>query len=103
MTVQTMFSNGGILIPLTNAICKYCGKPFKKVHKRCYCSDECRLNALREQKAKYQRERRKRIRNGELVSMETEYVGTGFLSENRRESFDEEMKALEKEKKRLGI
>lgn len=51
--------------------CKYCGKEFKKMHNReMYCSDKCRYNALREQKATYQRNRRKLIREGILISCE---------------------------------
>ena len=103
MTVQGMFSDGGILIPLTNAKCKWCGKPFHKHYNEKYCSDHCRKEALREQKAKYQRERRKKIRNGELVSLETEYIGTGFLSARRQEDFDKEQAALDKEKRRIGL
>ena len=103
MSVQLMF-NDGVMVPFTNARCKYCGKPFFRTHKNtCYCSDRCRNLALKEQKAKYQRERRKKIRNGEIVSNESKYVGTGFLSHKRQESFEDEMKALEKELKRLRI
>ena len=103
MTVQLMF-NDGVMVPFTNAICKYCGKPFTKRHNRqVYCSDSCRLNARREQKARYQRERRKRIRSGELVSNESKYVGTGFLSQHRQEDYDQEMEAILKEMKRLKI
>lgn len=94
----------GIMVPFTNAICKYCGKPFyKSANRTCYCSDRCRTLALKEQKAEYQRKRRKLIRNGVLISNETEYVGTGFLSKNRQEDFDDEKKAIEKELKRLRI
>lgn len=103
ITVQMMFSEG-VLVPFTNATCKYCGEKFyKTANKTCYCSDRCRTLALREQKAKYQRKRRKMIRDGELVSNESEYVGTGFLSHRRQKDFDKEIKALEKEMKRLKI
>lgn len=94
----------GIMVPFTNAICKYCGKPFyKAANKTCYCSDRCRNLALKEQKAKYQQKRRKLIRDGELVSNETAYVGTGYLSANRQEDFKDEEKAIVKELKRLRI
>ena len=103
MTVQLMF-NDGVMVPFTNAICKYCGKKlFKTANKTCYCSDRCRNLALKEQKARYQRERRKRIRHGELVSNESKYVGTGFLSQHRQEDYDQEMEAILKEMKRLKI
>ena len=41
------------------AYCKWCHKPFTKTHHRkVYCSTRCKLNALHEQKAKYQAKRR---------------------------------------------
>ena len=51
----------------------------------------------------HQRERRKRIRSGELVSNESKYVGTGFLSQHRQEDYDQEMEAILKEMKRLKV
>ena len=94
----------GVLVPFTNATCKYCGKKFyKTANKTCYCSDRCRRLAIREQKARYQRERRKRIRNGELVSNENKYVGTGFLSHHRQDDDEAEYEAILKEMKRLKI
>lgn len=105
VTVQMMFAIGEpILKPYTNTICKYCGKPFYKEHnKTCYCSDECRLNALREQKAEYQRKRRKLINKGVLVSNEKEYIGTQFLSQHRQEDFEDEYESIQKEMKRLKL
>jgi len=103
MNVQLMFLDG-VLVPYKNKKCKYCGKPFiKTANRQVYCSERCRSLALKEQKAKYQRSRRKRIREGELVSNETKYVGTGFLSQHRQEDFNDEMLALEKEMRRLKI
>ena len=103
MTVQLMFEEG-LLVPFTNAVCKYCGKKFfKTANKTCYCSDRCRKFALREQKAKYQRERRKQIREGKLASNESKYVGTGFLSQHRQEDFSDEMEAILKEFKHLRL
>lgn len=84
--------------------CAWCGKTFIRHYKTVkYCSDECRTHALREQKAIYQRKRRKSINDGVLCSKESQYIGTGFLSQNRRESFDDEYMAVRKELKRLKI
>lgn len=101
--VQTMFKDG-LLVQYTNAECKWCGKKFFKEHnKQMYCCDFCRSQALKEQKARYQRKRRKDIRDGVLVSNENNYVGTGFLSQHRQEDFDDELAALEKEMRRFKI
>ena len=84
--------------------CAWCGKTFVRHYKTVkYCSDECRAHAIREQKAIYQRKRRKSINDGVLCSNESQYIGTGFLSQNRRESFDDEYMAVRKELKRLKI
>ena len=83
--------------------CKWCGKPFTKQHnKECYCSDECRINALREQKALYQRKRRKLINNGELISNENKKLGSIYFPEFSND-FDEEKEVIEKLKRRLRL
>ena len=98
------YGSENILKPLTNSKCKYCGKPFYKQHnKTCYCSDECRTLALKEQKAEYQRKRRKLINKGVLVSNEKEYIGTQFLSQHRQEDFEDEYESIQKEMKRLKL
>ena len=82
--------------------CKWCGKPFKKTHNRQeYCSEECFRFARLEQKAIYQRKRRKLINNGILVSNESQYIGTGFLSEHCQDDFDKEYESIQKELKRI--
>lgn len=103
MTVQMMLKEG-VMVPFTNAKCKYCGKRFyKTANKTAYCSDRCRSLALKEQKAKYQRKRRKMIREGVIVSNESEYVGTGFLSQHKQDDDEKERKAIKKELKRWGL
>lgn len=104
VVVVNNFYSGGEIIPYTNAVCKWCGKPFfKDANKTCYCSDECRKNAVREQKAEYQRKRRRLIKSGALVSMESVDLGTGYLGKYRKEDFDDEHEAVLKEMRRLKI
>ena len=88
--------------------CKYCGKPFTKTHNRqVYCSDSCRLNARREQKARYQAKRRLRIKQKILVVDEYKKYGLGSYgtSENghRKNKFSQEYIAIQKEMKRIGL
>lgn len=94
--------------PVYNSKCKWCGKGFNKSypHNRVmYCSDECRMNALREQKAAYQRRRRKLIRDGVLIVHDNEKapLGTGYLSKHRHNTFSREYRAIQNEKKRLKL
>lgn len=85
-------------------VCAYCGSRFIQEHgSQIYCNDQCRKNAMLESNAKYQRKRRKEINTGCLVSNETRYVGTNYLSHRRRKDFDEEQKAIHKEMKRLKL
>lgn len=89
-----------------NATCKYCGKKFNKTaNKQCYCCDDCRSNALREQKAEYQRNRRKLVREGVLIVSEKEKgnITNGGLLEHRFEDFEREYRAIQREKKRLKL
>ena len=105
LTVQLMF-NDGVLVPFTNAKCKYCGKPFfKTANKTCYCSDRCRNLAIKEQKAEYQRKRRKLIREGVLISNEkaSNDIGTGFIGEHKQDDFEEEYGVIQRELRRLRI
>jgi len=90
--------------------CKYCGKPFikhKSKHRLLYCSDVCRFNARREQKAAYQAKRRLLIKHKELVVDEKQKYDLGSYGTSSRttplESFKEEHKSIIKEKKRLKI
>lgn len=104
MGVQLMFTKEMTMVPYTNYICKYCGKPFLKKHnKEMYCCDECRKKAHQDQDAEYRRKRRKLINNGEIVSNENKYVGTGFLSHKKRDNEEDELAAIRKEMKRLKL
>lgn len=70
-----------------------------------YCSDYCRKQARREQKAMYQRKRRKLINQGVLIVKDTEkqVLGSGYLGNHRHNNFKREYNALENELKRLKI
>lgn len=88
--------------------CLWCGKEFDKSNlpnRVMYCSDNCRIEALREQKRVYQRKRRKRIREGTLIVKDTEkqVLGTTYLSKNRHKDFKREYRALQNELKRLHL
>lgn len=104
MTIQVdLFGN-----IVYNARCKWCGKPFNKPHNRSmYCSPECALNNRREIKARYQRKRRLSIKKGLLVLSEKQRYGLGSYgtshSNHRKESFESEYLAIQKEKRRIGI
>lgn len=88
--------------------CKYCGKPFTKTHNRqMYCSDSCRRNALREQKARYQAKRRLRIKQKVLIVDEYKKYGLGSYGTSanghRKNKFSQEYIAIQKEMKRIGL
>lgn len=86
--------------------CKYCGKGFNKTeNKQLYCSNSCRAKARKEQKAAYQRRRRKLIREGVLIVKDTEKppLGSGFLGTRRHTDFAREYRAIQNEKKRLKL
>ena len=90
--------------PYTDYICKYCGKPFlKKYRTEKYCSDECRTKAHQDQDAEYQRKKRRLIHNGEIISNERKYVGTGYLSHRKQEKDEDEHAAIRKEMRRLKL
>lgn len=84
--------------------CKYCGTKYIKIeNKTGFCSQECRCKSIQDSKAKYQRKRRKLIRDGELVSNERVYIGTGFLSKHANSDFKREHASILKECRRLNV
>ena len=93
-----------------NAKCSYCGKPFDKTglpNRVMYCSEKCRMNARLEQKAAYQRKRRRLARNGVIIISDKEKgcttYNSNFLSEHRHKDFRREQRAIEREMKRLKL
>lgn len=88
--------------------CKFCGKPFTKTHNReMYCSDYCRIEARKDQKAKYQRKRRRLVQQGVLIVTDREkgnlFYNSNYLSQHRYKDFNREQKAIERELKRLKL
>lgn len=106
-TIQTCFQKGK-LETYYDGRCKWCGKPFhKKTNKSQYCSRECAKNKTRENKARYQAKRRKRIREKVLILPEYKSWGMGSYGTmgtgHRKKSFKEEYEYIQQEKKRLGL
>lgn len=86
--------------------CKRCGKPFIKLENRStLCSYKCKQLNTQDNKAKYQRKRRKLINDGVLISNETKQMGTStvYLSKGIKPSFEEEHTVILKEKRRVGL
>lgn len=83
--------------------CKYCGKLFIKFqNKTLYCSQECKCKSTQDNKAKYQRKRRKSIREGHLISNETEKLGTTYFPK-KIGSWIEEQRRIKYAKRKAGI
>lgn len=83
--------------------CKYCGKTFIKFqNKTLYCSTECKCRSTQDNKAKYQRKRRKSIREGHLISNETEKLGTIHFPKKIGDWL-EERRRLKYAKRKAGI
>lgn len=100
------FKDGTIQMEFYISICHYCGKPFVKIHNRTtLCSYECKVKSTQDNKARYQRNRRKLINKGVLISNETNQLGTStvLLSKNIKSDFEEERNVILKEKKRVGL
>ncbi|WP_406533388.1 hypothetical protein [Methanobrevibacter sp.] len=88
--------------------CKWCKTPFKRTHNHMkYCSDECRCNALREQKAKYQAKRRLLAKKGVLVLPEYKKYGLGSYGtssmSHRKSDFTKEYESIQKELEHLRL
>lgn len=84
--------------------CVYCGKLYIKTENRTtYCSHDCRHKSIQDSKARYQRKRRKLIKDGELISNENNFIGTTFLSKHPQKDFKKEHENILKEARRLGV
>lgn len=88
------------------AKCERCGKLFIKIENRStLCSETCKVLNIQDNKAKYQRKRRKLINKGVLISNETNQIGTStvLLSKGIKSNFDDEHIAILREKRRVGL
>ena len=83
--------------------CKYCGSVFIKFeNKTMYCSADCKCKMNQDNKAKYQRKRRKQIREGHLISNETKKLGTTYFPKKIKD-WSEELNLIKKAKRKAGI
>lgn len=83
--------------------CQYCGKTFIKFqNKTLYCSTECKCKSTQDNKAAYQRKRRKQIREGHLISNETEKLGTIHFPKKIGD-WIEEQRRIKYAKRKAGI
>ena len=86
--------------------CRRCGKPFFKIaNANTLCSKKCGDYNTQDNKAKYQRKRRKLIADGHLISNETNQIGTSTvrLSKHIKDSWETEHDAILQEKRRVGL
>ena len=97
------YKDGSIQTGLPVRKCKYCGRDYIKLqNKTLYCSQNCRDKANQDNKAKYQRKRRKSIREGELISNENNKVGTTYFPEHT-DNWKTEQEIVKKAKRNAGI
>lgn len=97
------YEDGSIQTCFETRTCKYCGRTYIKIqNKTLYCSPECKHKSTQDNKAKYQRKRRKLINDGELISNETRKLGTVHFSK-KIENWVEEQKQVIYAKRKAGI
>ena len=83
--------------------CKYCGREYiKKENRQTLCSTNCKHKSTQDNKAAYQRKRRRLINQGIIISQETEKIGTVYFPEKIGD-WDEEIILIKKIKRRTGI
>lgn len=74
--------------------CHYCGKWYVPTHHRqVYCDKSCSKKALQDQKNKWKRE-------NWIPKIEN---GTSFITEKRKEDFNDELRQVRGELRRLGL
>lgn len=85
------------------SICKWCGKPFnKKYPNHRYCCDDCSKYAELESTNNRVYKHRKNFKI--VQSMDKRFgLGSGGLSAHRQENFENELKYVQNEKRRLGV
>lgn len=74
--------------------CNFCGNLYSPTHHRqVYCCKSCSRKALQDQKNEWKRTKWIRPRQN----------GTSYITEKRKENFDDELRQIRGELKRLGI
>jgi len=83
--------------------CKWCEKTFMPYHnKQAFCDDTCRTLYRSRYKSDWMYHRRNLEREGHIVNDRSILnVGTGGLGEHRRDCFEDEMKEVRKELKKI--
>jgi len=100
---QIKLKDGTIQTQFYTYKCRYCGKTFIKTeNKTMYCSENCKRKTTQDNKAKYQRKRRKSIREGHLISNETQKLGTTYFPKKIGDWTDE-LKRIKYAKRKAGI
>lgn len=91
------YKNGEVLhLNKASIICKceFCGQYFAKTHHRQkYCTKDCSKKALQDQKNEWKRTK----------WIKPKENGTGYITEKRKENFDDELRQIKGELRRLGI
>lgn len=95
--LRSKYNNGEVLHLNKASIvkkCHFCGNYYTPTHHRqVYCCKDCSAKALQDQKNEWKRTKWKRPRR----------VGTSYISEKRKENFDDELRQIRGELRRLGI
>lgn len=74
--------------------CEFCGQYFAKTHHRQkYCTKDCSKKALQDQKNEWKRTK----------WIKPKENGTGYITEKRKTDFDDELRQIRGELRRLGI
>lgn len=82
--------------------CKWCGNNFLSRHGRCYCSVTCKKEARREQNIRHQI--RYRIVHGKSDQQRYfDNLGASNLREHRKDCFDDELRLIKREMRRLHL
>lgn len=90
--------NNGEVLHLNKASivkkCNYCGNYYTPTHHRqVYCCKDCSAKALQDQKNEWKRTKWVKPKEN----------GTGYITEKRKENFDDELRQIRGELLRLGI
>lgn len=93
----------GRVINYKEKTCKYCNKKFiPQSPNNQYCSEKCKKNARRETLVQATRKYRKLYKDVQ-TSSDLKNVGTSSLGPHRDDNFEEELRKIEKEMKRLKL